>query len=134
MGAATLVNFKRIGGDLVYRFTVPTVLAGGSSGEITMDVARRGIIKGITVVAPTSVDFDFELYSKTNAVAPNIDTLLDVESASGMYKLGNINIHYFNDDAVALSRLYFALNNPDLAHATGEIAIELVINTGGHND
>lgn len=113
---------------LAYRFTGTTVLAGETSSEIEMAVPTAGIIRGVSVTCPTSVDFSISIRQSTGVTPPDLDEKYQVSNeTSGRWSESGLEIYYVNNDTAQVGKLYMVVTNTDPAHATGAIAIELMI-------
>lgn len=133
MGAITVVDFKRVGVDKIFRFSHDTVAATENTGETILPVPKRGVLKWIKVLCPTSLDFDFTLYGRTGVTYPDKDVHFYVTTCNVVYNLSEFEIPYYNNDDVMANKLYFYLVNQDAINSTGVIIIELGINQEGND-
>lgn len=132
MGAITIVDFKRVGYLKIFRFSHATVLATANTGECILSLPKRGVVRWVKVYCPTSVDFDFTLFTKTGVIYPDKDVVLYTIDNNIKYESTSpLEIPYFNDDTVMTNKLYFYLVNTDGAHPTGVISIEIGIDERG---
>lgn len=131
--AATVVDFRRVNEAKIFKFSATTNIAGATE-QFSISVPRRGILNGLKVVCPTSVDFDILLTAKLDAVLLGADSLVSIQDITdGIVSLNkeSLSIPYFNNDTVMVDKLYLTIINTDAMNATGVISIEVNIGTEG---
>ena len=137
-----LEQLRDVNRSHISRFTIPSVGATTTSVVYSLDTGvREGKIQTIRVSSASGSDFDVIFKAIEAATDFSVDEVYRIEGidATGV-KLFNLGIHYSNDDEIAnpdeddvyggeLDILYVQIKN-DAGSATGEIKIELVIESG----
>jgi len=126
MADATFVSLTHVQNVKFYRFTIPSINAGATSAEYSLEVPRKGILVSFGLVAPTSIDFDFTLRQKTGVTYPDQDVILYEINENLQYR-ETLLIPYFNNDTTIINKLYLEIINTDMAHPSGIFQVELAI-------
>jgi len=125
--ATTVVDFKRVNDFKIFRFSTTTINAG-SSRHLSIAIPRRGTIKGIAILCPTSTDYDVTVSQKVDVdgATPDKDILYQVTAiVTKFHRVTNLEIPYFNNDVTPDDKLYVTIKNDDIGNPTGAVSIEV---------
>lgn len=127
MEEATFVSLTHVQNVKFYRFTIPSIAAGATSDEYSIEVPRKGMLVSLGIIAPTSVDFDFTLRQKTGITYPDQDIFFAAEDINKQYKDYIFGLPYFNNDTPITNKLYIVIVNTDAINVSGIFQLELAI-------
>ncbi len=112
-----------------FRFTIPSIIAGGTSDEIVFtcsDFPKEGEIHTIRVVC-ASTDFDFSLRGEAGVTTPDISEFYLSQNNDGKIIDLNNSIIWSNNEPTEVNEMYGKITNTDGVNATGLIQFEFIM-------